>query len=117
VQTLPSTEDGYIYIFLGRAYNATNFELLMNHPVYYYKDGAIRLWTNAAATGSGLPAVTSTDNDKVLKVVNGDWAVTNEDEIFKISVIAVVISQTEYSMTADKTYAKIVAALNANKVC
>lgn len=117
VQTLPSTEDGKIYIFLGRADSATLFELTMNHPVYYYKDGAIRLWTNPAATGSGLPEVTSTDNDKVLKVVNGDWAVTNEDEIFKISVIAIVISQTEYSMTADKTYAQIVAALNANKIC
>jgi hypothetical protein len=22
-------------------------EMTLNHPVYYYKDGAIRLWTNA----------------------------------------------------------------------
>lgn len=48
VQTLPSTEDGKIYIYLGRAYSATNFELQMNHPIYYYEDGAIRIWTNAA---------------------------------------------------------------------
>lgn len=47
VQTLPSTEDGKIYIFLGIAYSATNIELQMVHPVYYYKDGAIREWTNA----------------------------------------------------------------------
>ena len=117
VQTLPTTDDGKIYIYLGVANAATTFELTLEHPIYYYKDGAIRVWTNPAATGSGLPTVTTADNDKVLKVVDGDWAVTNEDEIFKISVIAVVISQTEYSMTADKTYAKIVAALNANKVC
>jgi len=43
VQTLPSTEDGKIYIFLGVAYSATNIELIPEHPVYYYKDGAIRL--------------------------------------------------------------------------
>lgn len=53
VQSLPSTEDGKIYIFLGIAYSATAIELRMEHPVYYYKDGAIRLWTNAPTTSSG----------------------------------------------------------------
>lgn len=47
VQDLPTTDDGKIYIFLGVAYNATSIELLMNHPVFYYKDGAIRQWSNA----------------------------------------------------------------------
>ena len=53
VQVLPVTEDGYIYIFLGIAYSATNIELVPGHPVYYYKDGQIRLWTNAASGGGG----------------------------------------------------------------
>lgn len=70
VQALPSTEDGKIYIFLGVAYSATNVELLVEHPVYYFKDGVIRLWTNAE---SGLPAVSASDNGKILKVVNGTW--------------------------------------------
>lgn len=48
VQTLPSTDDGKIYIFLGIAYSATTVEMTLNHPVYYHKDGAIRLWTNAS---------------------------------------------------------------------
>ena len=52
VQDLPSTEDGKIYILLGMAYSATNIELLMNHPVYYYKDGCIRQWTNATEINS-----------------------------------------------------------------
>lgn len=71
VQTLPSTEDGKIYIYLGIAYSATNIELRVNHPVYEYKDGAIRLWTNS---GSGLPSVSASDNGKILMVVNGAWA-------------------------------------------
>lgn len=54
VLSLPSTEDGKIYIYLGRTYSATAIEMVMVHPVYYYKDGAIRLWTNAAA---GLSSV------------------------------------------------------------
>lgn len=71
VQALPSTEDGKIYIFLGIAYSATSVELFPEHPVYYYKDGCIRLWTNAP---SGLPSVSSSDNGKVLRVVNGAWS-------------------------------------------
>lgn len=51
VQALPSTEDGKIYIFLGIAYSATNIETITNHPVYYYKDSSIRLWTNQVAGG------------------------------------------------------------------
>ena len=46
VQALPSTDDGKIYIYLGMAYSATNIELVPVHPVYYYKDGAVRLWAN-----------------------------------------------------------------------
>ena len=49
VQDLPTTEDGKIYIYLGIAYNATNVEMVINHPIYYYKDGAIREWSNAPA--------------------------------------------------------------------
>ena len=51
VQDLPTTEDGKIYIFLGVAYSATNIELQLDHPVYWYKDGMIRPYTNASAGG------------------------------------------------------------------
>lgn len=73
VQSLPSTADGKVYIFLGVAYDTYRITLDINHPVYEFKDGALRQWTNAAAS-SGLPAVTSADNGKVLRVVNGAWA-------------------------------------------
>lgn len=61
-QDLPTTEDGYIYIYLGVAYSATAVELVFNHPVYYYKNGAIRLWTNeqdSAFTTSAAAGITS----------------------------------------------------------
>ncbi len=44
VQSLPSSDDGKIYIFFGIAYNATTVEMLLDHPVYCYKNGAIRHW-------------------------------------------------------------------------
>lgn len=74
-QDLPSTEDGKIYIRLGIAYSEYQVQMENNHPVYFFKDGAIRLWTNASAT---FPAVTSSDNGKVLKVDNGAWTVDHD---------------------------------------
>ena len=58
VQALPSTADGKIYIFLGIAYSETAIELFPEHPVYYYTNGAIRLWTNAnIPTASDVGAI------------------------------------------------------------
>ena len=48
VQTLPSTADGKIYIFLGIASSATAVELVPEHPVFCYRNGQIRLWTGNA---------------------------------------------------------------------
>ncbi len=56
VQTLPSTNDGKIYIFLGIATSATQVELYVNHPIYYHDGTGIRLWTGhefAAVATSG----------------------------------------------------------------
>lgn len=49
VQTLPTTEDGRIYIFLGIAAAATTVEIQENHPVYCYRKGAVRKWTGLEA--------------------------------------------------------------------
>lgn len=45
VQSLPGTNDGKIYIYLGRAYSATQVELILNHPIYYHDGTGISLWT------------------------------------------------------------------------
>lgn len=45
VQVLPSTDDGFIYILLGRAYSATAIELIIEHPVFYNDGTGIRAWT------------------------------------------------------------------------
>jgi hypothetical protein len=43
VQALPTTNDGFIYIFLGLAYSSTAMELNLEHPVYYHNGTGIRL--------------------------------------------------------------------------
>ena len=77
VQDLPTTDDGKIYIFLGVAYSATNIELLYNHPVYYYKDGMVRPYTNPAAQSITVDSALSTtsenpvQNKVVTNAING----------------------------------------------
>ena len=44
VQSLPTSFDGRIYIYLGRAYSATNIELTAEHPVYWYDGEKIMPW-------------------------------------------------------------------------
>lgn len=68
VQALPSTADGKIYIYLGVAYSATAIELKMNHPVYYYADGAIRPWVNQ--NGSAVTAMT---DQEIKDAVDDAW--------------------------------------------
>jgi len=67
-QDLPTTADGKIYIYLGRAASATLFEITMKHPVYYYHNGGIRLWT-----GQTFPDALTTDGTYKLTctVLNG----------------------------------------------
>lgn len=48
VQSLPSTADGKIYIFLGVAYDETHIELFGWHPVYYHDGNGIKAWTGTA---------------------------------------------------------------------
>lgn len=41
-QDLPATNDGYLYIFLGRTYSTYQFALYTEHPVYYHDGTSIR---------------------------------------------------------------------------
>lgn len=59
VQTLPTTADGYVYLMLGIASSTSALILTYTHPIYYYANGSIRLWTNpdsvpVAATAAPL---------------------------------------------------------------
>lgn len=65
VQDLPTTEDGFVYIWLGIAYSATNVELTLRHPVKWFHDGAIRNWT-----GVGKVVETSVSD---VSISSGSW--------------------------------------------
>lgn len=65
VQALPTTDDGFVYIFLGVAISTTQIELFKDHPCYWYKDGGIRQYTGQpyipeAPTTDGTYTLTAT---------------------------------------------------------
>lgn len=59
VSALPSSADGYIYIYLGQAYSKTAMELCYEHPVYWHDGTGIRLWAGVqpyVKPSGGIPA-------------------------------------------------------------
>ena len=69
-QTLPSSEDGKVYIYLGQgvSWNSATAALLPDHPVYEYKNGHVRLYQEGEGiemilgsgyTYSGIPYINS----------------------------------------------------------
>lgn len=68
-QDLPNTDDGKIYIYLGHAYSTYQIEMHMNHPVYWYKDGKICLYTkNDVYVAGNDITLTSTTNNNEIKI-------------------------------------------------
>lgn len=47
VTALPTSDDGFIYIYLGNAYFNSAMELAPSHPIYYHDGTGIRLWTGS----------------------------------------------------------------------
>ena len=64
-QTLPSTADGKLYIYLGDAYDYYRMSFIMDHPVYWYRNGMIREFAQDAATVNGLTVQTAVPANSV----------------------------------------------------
>ncbi len=66
-QTLPTTDDGKIYITLGYAYDNYRISFNDHHPAYYYALGELRLFTNEMfnSVSETISAALNDLNDKV----------------------------------------------------
>lgn len=118
VQTLPSTEDGKIYIFLGVAYSSTAMELTLEHPVYWYKDGMIRPYTNAPAGGAvssvnGQTGAVVLDADDVGALPDNTTIPSKTSDLENDSGFITGMYIASYGHS---TYADVLAAYKANKV-
>lgn len=58
-QTLPTSNDGKLYIYLGDDYDYYRMNFDSNHPVYKYVNGAVRQVTQDALTVNGLTVQTA----------------------------------------------------------
>ena len=118
VQDLPTTEDGKIYIHLGVAYSETQIELLLHHPVYWYKDGMIRPYTNAPAGG----AVASVNGQTGAVVLDADDVGALPDSTTIPSKTSDLVNDSGFitgmyiASYGHSTYAEVLAAYKANKV-
>ena len=61
-QTLPTTDDGLVYKYLGQAYDGYRIQLIQEKPCYYFKNGALRLWTGPTTQLSFASGNTITGN-------------------------------------------------------
>ena len=112
VQSLPSTADGKIYVFLGIAYDATHIELYPWHPVYYY-DGGIRLWTNPKAETDPVFAASPAYGISAADIATWNSAVQPSDLSYIVNLIPT--NPDDFSGYMDKTVAEIYAAHLAGK--
>lgn len=85
-QILPTSENGLIYIHLGRAYSGYQIELYPVHLIYEYRNGSLRLYTN--------------NNDKV-NVTNID--ITGQTTTLLALAKALATNGTQYARWYSKT--------------
>ena len=58
-QSIPTTEDGYDYIYLGYAYTAANLQLMPEHPIFRFSNGKFRPRAEAVSGSAPIETVTS----------------------------------------------------------
>lgn len=75
--TLPETNDGYFYIFLGRTYSNYQLDLWPSHPVYYHDGTSIREFVRQdLATTSYAGLMSSSDKTKLDGIEAGAGRIT-----------------------------------------
>jgi len=71
-QTLPTTDDGKVYIYIGDAYDWYRITFTEDKPIYWYKNGAVRLYTDTyAASDDGSVISVARNTETTLATING----------------------------------------------
>ena len=86
VQTLPTTNDGYWYIFLGRAYSTYQMSLYPHHEVYMHNGvSVVQVLPQAAVASTSMAGLMSAEDKTALEnlkraivqtELNGFWSVS-----------------------------------------
>ena len=77
-QTEPTSEDGYSYILLGTAYNATSMYLVMEHPIFTFANGAFQSMIGLASQASTQANSAKADAAQAQQTADGAQNTANE---------------------------------------
>jgi hypothetical protein len=72
-QTVPTTADGYHYMYLGYGYTTTAIRLQTNHPIYAYKNGKFGQIVNDALSVNGYTVATSVPSGALFTDTQSNW--------------------------------------------
>ena len=71
-QTLPTSDNGKLYIYLGDAYDYYRTVYSSNHPIYWYKDGKVQQFSESAnyavSAGTATSATSATSATTATKL-------------------------------------------------
>ena len=101
-QTLPGTDDGKIYIYLGHSYSVYQMELHPIHPIYWYKGGKICPYTGLENTNTtytfadGTNSFTVTPSGGTAQTVNVTPSIT-DNALTTTSISGTVTGSTSTS--------------------
>ena len=104
-QALPNSADGYVYLFLGPAYNATSIELFPEHPCYYYDGVAngirhyVENTTQILTSGASIAIIDG-------KTIYAPTPTTDTDIDTKYTYSADVTSGTKLGTVVGQTFTK-----------
>lgn len=74
-QDLPTTEDGYVYVYVGHAYSTSYYNLAPSHPMLWYHNGKVVPYAGECSSGGGsVDAYTKAESDaRYGAVAKGSW--------------------------------------------
>lgn len=106
-QILPTSDDGYVYVLLGRAYNTYCIALYHNHPAFWYKNGAIQAYTAVTPRSLSLTATSSGWSSSKTQSITATGVTANNTIIVGLGTS---LTEAQYDAAAD---AKIICTAQA----
>ena len=103
-QTLPTSDNGKVYMFIGMTYNiySASTEYRVNlapyHPMYWYKNGALRQYGGDASTINGKSATASATTGISIAAHNTGTVTGVQSTTTTASKVTVGSSSTDYGV-------------------
>lgn len=115
-QTLPSSDDGKVYIYIGDAYDWYRLTFTEDKPIYWYKGGTIKLYSGASeyALTAPLSGISGADDLKAIEAISGTtgllkktaantWTLDTSDYVTSSGITSVTIGATSPVQSSTST--------------